>query len=484
MILEKGVEKITKGGKTTYEFPFFRQGGKHIVGWHEEINALVNFVQEAPEQAFVLIGEPGNGKTFFVEFLCTRYRRFLSQPGNRRYTIEFINLHKLINIVMEQVVDERGNLKLDDNGQPVYVRRAIKKYGNISVIQSQTFEDPMVFAMNLCESQDETKEYLSKFGFAEKKVDGLYRAYRPLGACTEYIWNDIRIHCDGDLQKMLGFVRVVPVPLAESSGTVTGKYSARDKITSSATDLLGEEDLQRILNLSDTSNPYRYNVRRGALARVGGGGIHFSDEMFKNKKDLVQIYLQVIQNQTIELDGFKWPIDTLIIATSNNWEFNRFIAEKEEGPIKDRSTICYVSHNTDYRLQSELTTYALGAEKKVTVIGEDMHEDPNLNFALSVAVTLSRLPHSAKLDPVETMKLEAGENAGEKSVRTLVEVKETLNASQDVTKRWGQKGIGHRGLGRIVQRMLAIPETHEGKCLFAMPKGKDWRAIDAAIRQP
>ena len=118
MILEKGVEKITKGGKTIYEFPFFRQGKKHIVGWFEEINAFVNFVQEDPEQAFVLIGEPGNGKTFFVDYICYQYRRFLSRPENRRYTIEFFGLKDL------------------------------GKYGNIGEIQSQTFEDPFIFAMN------------------------------------------------------------------------------------------------------------------------------------------------------------------------------------------------------------------------------------------------------------------------------------------------------------------------------------------------
>ena len=117
---------------------------------------------------------------------------------------------------------------------------------------------------------------------------------------------------------------------------MTGKYPAKDKITSSAVDLLGEESIQRLLHITDTNNPYRFDLRRGALARVAGGGIHFSDEIYKNKKDLVQVYLGVIQNRNIEIDGFKWPIDTLIVATSNNSEFHRFLAEKEEAPIVDR----------------------------------------------------------------------------------------------------------------------------------------------------
>jgi serine protein kinase len=443
MILEGGVEKITRAGETVYDYKFFRQGKRHIVGWYDEINEFVSFVGEAAiggspaEMGFVLVGEPGNGKTFFVDYVCSQYRRFLSRQENRRYTIEFINLDKL------------------------------GKYGRITVVQSQTFEDPLILAMNLFEGKEANEEYLRKLGFDDATLEQIYSNYRPLGACTEHIWSDIREYCDGDIDEMLSFVRVVPVPIAESLGTVTGKYSARDKITSSATDLLGEEDLSRLLNLSDPTNPYKYNVRHGALARVAGGGIHFADEIFRNKPDLVQVYLQVVQNRNIELDGYRWPIDVLIIGTSNNDVYNEFVNERREAPIKDRFRVCYISHNTDYRLQQELTKYVLAAENRVTVTGDRMHEDPNFNYVLSVAVVLTRLPHSEKLTPVETMKLEAGETAGEKSVKTLIEIKTLLKGSQDVRKRWGQKGIGHRGLGRIVQRVLAKPETQEGKCLLA-----------------
>jgi serine protein kinase len=295
----------------------------------------------------------------------------------------------------------------------------------------------------------------------------MWENYRPLGACTSFIWNDIRTFCEGKLDQMLGMVEIIPVPLTESLGTVTGKYPAKDKITSSAVDLLGDESIQRLLHITDTNNPYRFDLRRGALARVAGGGIHFSDEMFKNKKDLVQVYLGVIQNRTIEIDGFKWPIDTLIIATSNNSEFNRFLAEKEEAPIVDRCRISYISHNTNYRLQDQLTRFAIGSETKTTLTREDLHQDPNLNYAASVSVILSRLPHSEKLTPIETMKLAAGEVAGEKSIKALAEVIDILSQDTDITNRFGQKGLGQRNLGRAIQLMVESSETNEGSCMFA-----------------
>ena len=455
MILEDKIEKVVVNGKTTYDFKIFRNGSKHVIGMYDEINSFVSYVKDAAEggsskeMAFVLVGEPGNGKTFFVEFLASKYRNFLAQEKNRKYTFKFLNL------------DKTGN------------------YGKISIVESQTYEDPMILAMNLFEDSEKNKEFLAKqIGFSDDDIEKLYEDYRPLGACSGYIWNDIQRYCDGNIDEMLKFVEITPVPLTESLGTVTGKYPAKDKITSSAVDLLGEESIQRLLHITDTNNPYRFDLRRGALARVAGGGIHFSDEIYKNKKDLVQVYLGVIQNRNIEIDGFKWPIDTLIVATSNNSEFHRFLSEKEEAPIVDRCRICYVSHNTNYKLQKELTAYAIGSEARTTINREDLHQDPNLNYASSVAAVLSRLPRSEKLTPVETMKLSAGEVAGEKSIKTLAEVIDTLNQDPEIINRFGQKGLGQRNLGRAIQLLIESSETNEGQCMFAYDI---FRALDRII---
>ena len=444
MILSDEIEKVVANGRTTYDFKIFRRGKKHIIGLYDEINSFVSYVKDAAEggsskeMAYVLVGEPGNGKTFFVEYVSRLYREFLAHEPNRKYTFRFNGLDK------------------------------IGTYGKITTIESQTYEDPCVLAMNLLETPEESRAYLArKIGLSDEQLDRMWENYRPLGACSGYIWNDIRTYCQGKIADMLGFVDIVPVPLNESLGTITGKYPAKDKITSSAVDLLGEESIQRLLHITDTNNPYRFDLRRGALARVAGGGIHFSDEMFKNKKDLVQVYLGVIQNRTIEIDGFKWPIDTLIIATSNNSEFNRFLAEKEEAPIVDRCRISYISHNTNYKLQTELTQYAIGSETKTTLLREDLHQDPNLNYAASTAVVLTRLPHSEKLTPIETMKLAAGEVAGEKSIKALAEVIDTLSQDTDITNRFGQKGLGQRNLGRAIQLLVESSETNEGRCMFA-----------------
>jgi serine protein kinase len=71
------LKKVTINGKSTFDFQVFRNGEKHIVGMHDELNSFVSYVKDAAEggsskeMSFVLIGEPGNGKTFFCRlFKC------------------------------------------------------------------------------------------------------------------------------------------------------------------------------------------------------------------------------------------------------------------------------------------------------------------------------------------------------------------------------------------------------------------------------
>jgi serine protein kinase len=456
MILDdpKQIDKVYVNGRNLYDYKVLRSGGKHIIGMYDEVNSFVSFVKDAAEggssreMAFVLIGEPGNGKTFFVDHIGKLYRDFISTTENRRFSFRFKNL------------DQIGG------------------YGKITSIESQTYEDPIILAMNLFEKEDDNKQFLQKSGLSTKQIDSVYQNYRSLGACTYYIYNQILEHIDSDLSKLDDFVEVFPIAVSESRGTLTGKYAAKDKITSSAVDLLGDESISRLLHITETDNPYRFDLRRGALARVAGGGIHFADEIFKNKRDLVQVYLGVIQNRTIEIEGFRWPLDTLIIATSNNAEFSKFLEEKEQAPIVDRCRLTYMSHNTDYKLQKQLTDYSIGSYEKTTFRGEKMHIDPNLNYAVSVSVVLSRMPLSDKLNSVEMMKLSAGEIAGEKSIKTLTEVINELNNEPDITKRFGQKGLGHRNLGRAIQILLEKSETQEGKCMYA---GDVFPAMESVI---
>jgi serine protein kinase len=454
MILERGIEKTIVNGRPMYDFKFFREAKKSVVGMHEELNSLVSFIKDAAEggsakdMACVLVGEPGNGKTFLVDYLCSKYLNFVSRPENNKFTFSFNNL--------------------DQIGYDKKLRK----------IESQTFEDPMVLAMNIYDSMDENKEFLSKKGFSDSKVEEFFENYRPLGACSEFILNELKEKYDGDVKKILeDNISINKVLTKESLGVLIGKYAAEDKITASSVKLKGEESIERQMYVPGAGNPYKFDLRIGALARIGGGGIHFTDEIFKNKPDLVQVYLGVIQNRIIELNGYKWPLDMFIVGTSNNSEFNVFKAESSQSPVVDRCKIIYVGHNTNHKLQTQLTRYALGDKKKTSFSGESLHEDPNLVFTASAISTYTRLPHSAKLTPDEQFNLAAGETAGDKGLNSLVELIDELNRESDITKRFGQKGLSQRSLGRAIQNVLESSETTEGNCMYAYDVFKGFEKV-------
>ena len=56
------------------------------------------------EMSFVLIGEPGNGKTFFVDYLSRLYRNFISISENNRFTFQFKNLDQLKKQIMNDLL--------------------------------------------------------------------------------------------------------------------------------------------------------------------------------------------------------------------------------------------------------------------------------------------------------------------------------------------------------------------------------------------
>lgn len=444
MIFEKGVERINDRGRRILDYKLFREGNMPIVKMYNTINDLVHFIKNAAEggatkeMGFALIGEPGCGKTNLAKFLMGKYKNFLTEERNRRYTFRFTNLDK------------------------------IGGYGKITELESQTFEDPMVLLMNLYENQEENYKVLrDKCGFSDDDIESVYRNYRPLGADSDYILSQIRELTNGNLEEMLNFIKVTPVRISGTSDRVTCEFTAKDKISSSGVDLLGEEDPWRMLQIEDLNNPARIDLRKGAIAPAGGGGIHFADEIFRNKRDIIGIYLGIVQDREIIQQGNKWSLDTFILGTSNNDVYNNFLQEKEEAPITNRFNVHFVPHNTNYQEQKKLTQYCLGFGRKYTVSGEELHVDPNLNMAASIAAILTRLPKSDKLTPVEMMKLDAGEVAGDKSVKTLNEIIDELERESDVTKRYGQKGLGQRDLSRAFQFLSRYTETNENACMFA-----------------
>ena len=108
------IKPIIVNGRSSYDFLCFRKEKKHIIGLYDVINNFVAFIKdgaengESKEMAFVLLGEPGNGKTFFVDYLSDAFTRMI--PSGKILLL----YSKALEFINQQIIEHRkaGNLKL------------------------------------------------------------------------------------------------------------------------------------------------------------------------------------------------------------------------------------------------------------------------------------------------------------------------------------------------------------------------------------
>ena len=71
--------------------------------------------------------------------------------------------------------------------------------------------------------------------------------------------------------------------------------------------------------------------------------IRWADDMFKNSPELVEVYKSIIKDRVVEVDGMKWPIDSLVATTIN--EMKVFYAQNIAGWWPPDSAVVVVASN-------------------------------------------------------------------------------------------------------------------------------------------
>ena len=103
--------------------------------------------------------------------------------------------------------------------------------------------------------------------------------------------------------------------------------------------------------------------------------IQEADELFKNSPELMKVYRDVIKNNSIEVDGMRWPLDTLIFATSNAVHMKVFYAKHIAGCRTSDNAVVIVAVNEEEAralLEKELEAFGIesinpGTGKKYTL---------------------------------------------------------------------------------------------------------------------
>src|SRR5690242_5341418 len=208
--------------------------------------------------------------------------------------------------------------------------------------------------------------------------------------------------------------------------------------------LIGSEDISKLDRYSE-GDP-RVLELNGAF-NVGNRGMVEFIEVFKNETEYLHTMITATQEKFVPAPGRHGTIyvDTVIVAHSNEAEWQKFKADHTNEAILDRIVVVKVPYNL--RLSEEVKIYKkfLGRSKFNAQIS------PHTLEIASMFAILSRLEPTSKCDLMTKLRLYNGEEVVEKGRTKKIDVAEL----KDDAKREGMSGISTRFIMKALDNALS-----------------------------
>src|SRR5262245_49311684 len=299
-------------------------------------------------------------------------------------------------------------------------------------------------------------------------IDGCPMFEEPLHLLPRHLRKEFEkmlgVNLEGDLCPVCRF------RLKEEFGTryeefpvVTREFSKRNRVgigvvppvdpnNQDTSVLIGSEDISK-LDLYSEGDPRVLDLN-GAL-NVGNRGICEFIEVFKNETEYLHAMITATQEKHIPAPGRHGMVyvDAVIIAHSNEAEWQKFKADHTNEAILDRIVVVKVPYNL--RLSEEVKIY----QKIIRNSDFHAHVAPHTLEVASMFAILSRLEPSNKCDLMTKLKLYNGEEVVEKGKTKKLDVQEL----RDDTKREGMFGISTRFIMKALDN--ALSDNVEGNCI-------------------
>jgi serine protein kinase len=216
--------------------------------------------------------------------------------------------------------------------------------------------------------------------------------------------------------------------------------------------LIGSEDISK-LDLFSEGDP-RVLELNGAL-NVGNRGMVEFIEVFKNEIEYLHCMITATQEKVVPAPGRHGLVyvDTVIIAHSNEAEWQKFKADHTNEAILDRIVVIRVPYNL--RLSEEVKIY----QKIIRHSDFRAHVAPHTLEIASMFAILSRLEPTNKCDLMTKLRLYNGEEVVEKGRSKKVDVQEL----KEGVKREGLSGISTRFIMKALDN--ALSDNTSGNCI-------------------
>jgi predicted Ser/Thr protein kinase/intein/homing endonuclease len=263
---------------------------------------------------------------------------------------------------------------------------------------------------------------------------------------TNLLWMPVTEKSDG------GFDQVYDVTVPKTHSFCANgimNHNSQD-----VTELIGRVNMSKVARFGDTDpRAFQFN---GEL-QVANGGVIEMVELLKTDIKLQYVLMSLAQEQVIKSPGFpQIYIDTLMLAHTNQTEFDKFKAAKENEALHDRMYPVFVPWNL--RVSDEIKIY----QKMINDSDfRDIHIAPHtLKVAAQFAV-LSRMTDSTKVsNKIEKMKLYNGE-VTEGFKKSDIDLKALRQEGRD--KSEGMSGISPRFIINALN--VALGSKEKKKCV-------------------
>ncbi len=182
---------------------------------------------------------------------------------------------------------------------------------------------------------------------------------------------------------------VVQIRLSERARVGIGTFQPSDPKNQDISELIGHVDLGKITQYGE-GHPLGYRFD-GELQIANRGLIEYI-EILKCDIKFHYVLITVAQEQLIKAPGFPQTyIDTVILSHTNETEFEKFKANKENEALHDRMYPVYVPYNL--RVRDEVAIYRKLIDR--SEFKEQVHIAPNSLEVAALFAVMSRLKPSA-----------------------------------------------------------------------------------------
>jgi serine protein kinase len=208
--------------------------------------------------------------------------------------------------------------------------------------------------------------------------------------------------------------------------------------------LIGSEDISKLDRYSE-GDP-RVLELNGAF-NVGNRGLVEFIEVFKNEVEYLHTMITATQEKFVPAPGRHGTVyvDTVIVAHSNEAEWQQFRGDHTNEAILDRIVAVKVPYNL--RLSEEVKIY----QKMLKNSNFRAHIAPHTLEVASMFAILSRLAPTSKADPLTKVRLYDGEEVVQKGKTSKISVSEL----QEETRDEGMFGISTRFIMKALDNALA-----------------------------